>query len=267
MNKKMFIIAFVLIVLGTAAIIGLKIAPHFYKQEIKLPDEIASVQEFIVDNSMSVIRHDGIWSSRDDDFYPVDNDKVENLLAQLKQAVLSASECKEMPSGTADIVFKTIPDTALFSSYDENGGQYVEIMQEKNCMALSEKIDIPDQPYQWFMQPLFPFSDNDIEEIYGMDPSHFSFANLIFYQVTRSNDFEEWDSRKFKIITSGGIIIEMNIFARGHSYWMSVALNTTPMPTKGAAAYIKNNGFLFDGWYFELPQPEGSRLFDNAGLR
>lgn len=263
MNKKIFIIAFVLIILGSVAAVGLKKAPQFYKSEAKLPEEFAAVREFVVNDSMAIIRRNGIWCSRDDDCYPVDNNRVEKLLSHLQEAALNSLSCKEAPLGSADIIFKASSDMALFYPHDEEAVRQVDIVQGKSCFSLAGNFDIPDQPYQWFMQPLFKFSDNDIEEIYGTDPAEFSFSNLIFYQATRNNDFDDWDKRTIKIITSGGIIIEMTVFARGHSYWASVILKETPMPTAEAAAYIKNNGFLFDGWYFELPQPEGNRLFNN----
>lgn len=262
MNKKMVV---VLAALGGAAVIGLKTAPQFYRAELELPQEIDSAKEFIVGNSMTIVHHKGIWSSHDDDFYPVDNDKVENLLSQFKSAAINSSVCQEMPVGSADIVLKTASgsDVALFYAHGSEPIQRVEAVQNGRCFELEGTFNIPEQPYQWFRQPLFPFSDSDTEEIYGIDPSRFSFSELVFYQASRSNDFEEWDKRKIKVTTSGGVVIDMTVYAYGHSYWLSVSLKTSPMPSIKADNYIKNNGFLFDGWYFELPQPEGNRLFDN----
>ena len=92
-----------------------------------------------------------------------------------------------------------------------------------------------------------------------------AFSELFFYQAVHNNDFEDWDNKKIKIIMNNGIIAELTIYAQGHSYWMSVNLTTTALPSIEADEFVKNNGFLYEGWYFEIPQPEGSRLF-NYGL-
>ena len=89
----------------------------------------------------------------------------------------------------------------------------------------------------------------------------FSFDDLIFYQVTQKNDFEDWASKNIRIEMRNGIIIRLTVLTRNHSYWVNVALDTSVMPTVEAYEFVKNNGFLYDGWYFELPQPVGSRLF------
>lgn len=265
MNRKLYVISAVLVVFGAIAVIGMKTAPRFYGSELSLPEELASVTEIDVDNSMAIVRRNGVWSSRDDDFYPVDNEKVDTLLEWLRQASLTPSPCEEIPSGAAGVTLKTPSEIRLFYPDGENAAERLTVVFGGQCAVLSGRFDIPAQPYRWFMQPLFPFSDDDIEEIYGAEPGDFSFSGLVFYQVAHDGDFADWDKRKITVVTTGGIVLEMTLYARGHSYWASFAVKPTVMPTVEAAAYLKNNGFLYDGWYFELPQPEGSRLFDSDG--
>lgn len=263
MNKKIAVISFILLISAVAAIAGLKAVSRSYASKSELFEDLKNVTELNVGNSMTIVRHNGIWSSQDDDLYPVDNAKVENLLEQLRQAALTPSSCEDEPSGTPDIVLKSSAEIKLFYPDGENPAEQTVVVSDGRCVLLTGNFDIPAQPYQWFVQPLFPFSDDDIEEIYGAEPGYFSFSDLVFYQAAHEGDFTDWDQKKITVITTGGIIFEITLYARGHSYWASVVLKETPMPTVEAAAYIKNNGFLYDGWYFELPQPEGSRLFND----
>ena len=263
MNKKIAVISFILLISAVAAIAGLKAVSRSYASKSELFEDLKNVTELNVGNSMTIVRHNGVWSSQDDDLYPVDNAKVENLLEQLRQAALIPSSCEDEPSGTPDIVLKSSAEIKLFYPDGENPDEQTVVVSDGRCVLLTGNFDIPAQPYQWFVQPLFPFSDDDIEEIYGAEPGYFSFSDLVFYQAAHEGDFTDWDQKKITVITTGGIIFEITLYARGHSYWASVVLKETPMPTVEAAAYIKNNGFLYDGWYFELPQPEGSRLFND----
>lgn len=265
MNRKLAITTVFLVLLGGLSIAGLKIAPDFYDFGEKLSEKLETINSFTIDNSMQVVRKNGVWSSQEDDFYPVDNDVVELFFKEMKKASLKAEICEGKPDAEPGMVLHGKKDIDVF--YDENNEINTKIVltDHKKCYVLTGDFRIPAQPYQWFVQPLLPFSNQNIEEIYGADPAQFAFSELFFYQAVHNNDFEDWDNKKIKIIMNNGIIAELTIYAQGHSYWMSVNLTTTALPSIEADEFVKNNGFLYEGWYFEIPQPEGSRLF-NYGL-
>lgn len=264
MNKKLLYTTFGLVAVGAISVAGLFTVPKFYAGEQKLPEVLMKTTSFTVDNSMNIERKNGVWSSKDDDFYPVDNQVVDILMGALSQATLSAKTCAEEPSGEPKLVMHGKKDILLY--HDENDAENagVSVLYNDKCHWLAGDFSIPSQPYLWFTQPLLPFSNQDIDEIYGADPDNFAFSELFFYQAARSDDFFEWDSRKIKIVLQNGIVADLTIYNQGHSYWMSVNLGLTVMPTVEADEFVKNNGFLYEGWYFEIPQPEGSRLFDSG---
>jgi len=133
MNRKLYVISAVLVVFGAIAVIGMKTAPRFYGSELSLPEELASVTEIDVDNSMAIVRRNGVWSSRDDDFYPVDNEKVDTLLEWLRQASLTPSPCEEVPSGAAGVTLKTPAEIRLFYPDGENAAERLTVVFGGQC--------------------------------------------------------------------------------------------------------------------------------------
>ena len=265
MNKKLIKIMLVLIFVGIASFLAFFYVPKSYKPTLKLPEAILSANELFYNNSLSLSKKDGVWVSTADDDYPVDNDLVEVLLKELQQASLNAKEYNEDVWGNDEIIIKTSTSDEIKFYFDELSGQSQEILVVVNDdkYLLNGQFVIPSQPFEWFLQPLLPFENTDISEIYGVDPLKFSFSDIVFYQATKSNDFIEWDNREIKVITNDGIVMTFTIYAMGHSYWMGVDVATTVMPTIAADEFIKNNAFLYKDWFFELPQPIGSKLFNN----
>ena len=264
MNKKLMKIVLVLILVGISFFLAFFYVPKSYKHTLNLPEAILSANELFYNNSLNLRKNDGIWVSTADDNYPVDNDLVEVLLKELYQAAIKAKKYDEDVWGNDEIIIKTENDEVKLY-FDELSGQTQEILAVINDdkYLLNGQFVVPSQPFEWFLQPLLPFENEDISEIYGIDPSKFSFSDIVFYQATKSNDFIEWDNREIKVITNNGIVLTFTIYAMGHSYWMGVDVATTVMPTIAADEFIKNNNFLYKDWFFELPQPIGSKLFGN----
>ena len=263
MKKKFVLIIGVLTLIGILAATSSWFSPDFYRTSPQLTIRLAEVSEFTINESMTIVRKDGIWCSRDDDFYPVNNDVVDMFLADLRSSAEHTQRYKGDLDGKDTIVLRggEGPDIQLFFDAVDGQAEEIKALVGKNAYVLRGNFRMPSQPYQWFNQPLIPLSNSSIEEIYGADPDSFAFSELFFYQVTKQNDFAEWDSHEVKIVTVDGIVINMTIYAQARSYWASVDLQTSVMPTIEASDYVKTNGFLYDGWFFELPQPEGNRLF------
>ena len=263
MKRKFVIIIVVLSVIGAFTAAGLFFVPDFYSNSPQLAAKIADATEFTINDSMTISRKDGVWCSRDDDFYPVDNDVVDMVIAEIHRAAEQSRRRRGAVSGKDKIVLRTADNDEILLYFDAVDGETDEItaVYGRRAYTLRGEFIMPAQPYQWFNQPLIPLSNDNIEEIYGADPNSFAFSELFYYQVTKQNEFSEWDSHEVKIITNDGIVINLTVYAHGRSYWASVDMQTSVMPTIDAADYVKENGFLYDGWFFELPQPEGNRLF------
>ena len=247
MNKKLIKILLVLILMGILSFLAFLYVPKSYKNTLKLPEAILSANELFYNNSLSLSKKEGVWVSTADDNYPVDNDLVEVLLKELYQASINAKKYNEDVWGNDEITIKTPTNDEIKLYFDEISGQTQEILAviNDNKYLLNGQFAIPSQPFEWFLQPLLPFENENISEIYGIDPSKFSFSNIVFYQASKNNDFIEWDNKEIKVITNDGIVLTFTIYAMGHSYWMGVDITTTVMPTIAADEFIKNNNFLY----------------------
>ena len=263
MNKKLLVLSVFLSIAAVLSVVLLLQAPKFYSAELSLPPYIENVQKIIINRGMTIVYKNGVWCSYDDYFYPVDNQLVDSLLSDLQKAALYAEEYDGDVDGKDELVMVSSAGNKvkLFFDEDKNYTQKIVTVFRGKKLALKGDFIIPSQPYQWFMQPLLAFRNTDIEKISGVAKDVFSFDDLMFYQVTKTDDFETWEPREITVVLKNGLIVDLIIYAKGHSYWVSVKFDTTVMPTLDVEEYIKNNGSLYDGWFFELPQPVGSRLF------
>jgi len=258
MSKKVFFIfAFWIIVASMAVFL---LTPSIYSPNNPLPEQISRTTKIILDKENSIEKINGVWSSLENDFYPVNNELVENILAKLRQASIYASKTHFSNSDALKIVLEDITKQKL-ELFILPGKKDITALYNKKYYSFSGEINIPSQPYQWFNQPLFAIPDSSIISVKGIDKDKFSFAKLTFLQATKENYFDDWQQKEISIKTEDGITLSITIYTQNHSYWISAKLGTTIMPTIEAKDHINNNQFLYDGWFFEIPQPIGNELF------
>ncbi len=260
MNKKVFfILAFWIIVASLSVFL---FTPSLYSPDNPLPEQISRTDKIILDSENSIVKSNGIWSSPENDFYPVNNELVENILSQLKQASVYAAKRSANTKDNLKIVLEdsTHQTLELFIRPEK---EEITALYNKKYYTFAGKINIPLQPYQWFSQPLLPFSDSIIQSIDGVSKDKFSFDKLTFLQATKENYFTDWEQKQISIRTTDGIKFYITLYTQNRSYWMSVKMNTTIMPTKQTKEFINNNDFLYDGWFFEISQPVGNELFSD----
>ena len=260
MRKNIFYILAFWIIMASLAVFLL--TPNVYSPNNPLPEQISRTTKIILDKENSIEKINGIWSSVENDLYPVDNELVENLLTNLRQASVHASKSRLSPSDRLKITLEDTTQQAVELFISPQKSNIIALYNQK-YYSFSGEIKIPSQPYQWFAQPLLPIPDNLITSIKGVDKDKFSFAKLTFLQATKENDFGDWPQKEISIKTEDGITIVLTIYTKNHSYWLSARLGTTIMPTIEAKKHLNDNQFLYNGWYFELPQPIGNELFSD----
>ena len=263
MNKKIIIFAFVLLALSLG---GFYFSPRFYQSYPPLAVQIPTAESIDLNSDITFVRHNGVWCSRDDDFYPANNRIIDNLLQSLQDSALHAQLSKDKTATDNRLILHTSDGNDVEINFDAPNQitDKIFVTYHNQKYLLTGNFDIPAQPYQWFKQPLINLPDEDIEKISGIDIADFSFSKLVFYQATRQNEFENWDHHNIKVTTSDGIVVDLTIYTQGHSYWAAIDLQTSPLPTTKASQYVRSNRFLYQDWFFELPQPEGSLLFGSA---
>lgn len=164
--------------------------------------------------------------------------------------------------------------------------------ENKICQT-ETKFDFPQKFYSWLQQPLMQLLESDVREIKIiadngkerlisrtaeflplLDTDSSRSVNLQnFFDVTGFLSFTDvLSARNFSEDTAltgtiditlfSGLVYKMQLFRRNDSFWLKVNLSSTALPTAGIGDYIKDNAFLYDGWYFRLSTSKGKVLSD-----
>ena len=260
MNKKL--LSFLCVSLISAFVI-FALMPDFYTPDNILPQKIMETNRIVVDDEMVMEKVDGIWSSSENEFYPLDNEAVIGMLENFEKASIYAKKVSSINKGNYKLVLENDTNKKIELYFHKQGTKIegANLLFDDKKFYFPITMEIPAQPYQWFSQPLFPFEDNIITKISGVEKDRFSFSDLTFLQATRQDDFSDWDNKKIDITLDNGIVLNIILYTNNGSYWLSVKMKTTIMPTIAAKEYINDNKELYDGWFFEIPQPVGNKLF------
>lgn len=147
----------------------------------------------------------------------------------------------------------------------------------------------PKKLFSWMEQPLLALEENEVTSItlnnqtLSRDeiflPFHFIgtemtvnpdgllklFSYLPALDAISSQNFNQEafsHQKNIKITTFDGLIVSMELYENKDDIWIKISLSTTTLPTTKTNDYIKNNRFLYDGWYFKINPVIGKTLFN-----
>jgi len=202
--------------------------------------------------SLRLHRKNGLWYVGE---YYADPAKVEDFLSDLKQTVYlhklaTLPHCQlplKLYAAAENILDVCLPDSDM-----------AEVVIGKEGYAVSRDLRRSQQSSDWILQSLIPLADFRIED---GNLQELDFAKLDFTLATKEIALEKMVAKKLHLVTAEGLVIDGVLYQDGQTYWLQIKLDVTIMPQKRVAEFAKNNGFLYEGWYFKLPPAEGSRLF------
>ena len=174
---------------------------------------------------------------------------------------------------------------------DTTNGLYhfAQISSEQNIFLISGKLKFPKQIYSWLKQPILSFSPQEISSLRIKDTTaarknpllDFTIKGttkttniksylgaLIYvpaYDVRRAADFDEKDwpqQNHLQLTTFDGLVTDISIFGNNNEYWAALKISATRLPKASTNDYIKDNAFLYDGWYFKLDKTIGETLLN-----
>ncbi len=152
------------------------------------------------------------------------------------------------------------------------------------------RYDLPQEPSAWLMQPILNYPPEITEKIFIQDAAsqqsasrqtrYLPFVNheknivkpdvllekldfLIAGDVLSAQNFDENlypKRRTIRLTTFSGLITTINLFHDDQDFWIYIKLSTTNLPTAAVNAYIKDNSFLYDGWFFKISAAAGRTL-------
>ena len=72
--------------------------------------------------------------------------------------------------------------------------------------------------------------------------------------------------KQFEIETFYGLKFILNLYIDGNNIgWINIKLSKTPLPIASVNDYIRDNSFLYDGWFFAL-YPSHTKILENFNL-
>ena len=129
---------------------------------------------------------------------------------------------------------------------------------------ISENLLLPSDLSAYYLQPLLPLQNHQIEQVVGFTGDQADLTAL-HYQAARhalpESDDIAYDYRSFAVVTTDGLKLICGVYKHRDQYWMTVQLKTTIMPTAEAASYAKEKQLPLRRLVFLLAGADGSRLY------
>ncbi len=160
----------------------------------------------------------------------------------------------------------------------------------KDIWLIDGDFNLPIMAKYWLLRPVFSMPANQVESItigesYAQreDKSSYFKNNLeqninveallnvlngiVAVDAKKKQDFEDegfdkLQSKVIDVITVYGLEAVCNLYYDDKNVWLNINLTTTPLPMSAVNDYIRDNRFLYDGWYFEISPEQGHVLRD-----
>lgn len=168
-------------------------------------------------------------------------------------------------------------------------------IDKNEIWLIDADFNLAPEVYSWLMQPILDYpteiiekviiNNGDNNDIVMRPEAELPFLNpalkqinpnallerfnfLITEEVKSAQNFDEKlfpEYRTITFVTFSGLITKIHLFHNNNDYWIKISLSTTNLPTAAVNAYIRDNTFLYDGWYFKIPASAG-RVMANYNL-
>ena len=187
-----------------------------------------------------------------------------------------------------------LDEVLIGKSTPDNLYVFVRRKDDNHIWLVNNDFTIPQKFYSWFQQPLLNYAPQQIKSfemendgrkikfnritphdaytdgdgrketltIFSDLFSYLTFRNVVPQQLFNPDEFPQ--KRNLRVTLFNGLVTDMEIYADANqkAFWTAIKISSTRLPTRGVNDYIKNNGFFYDGWYFELPPETGYILFN-----
>ncbi len=268
MKKAVIWISGALAAVGLAFIAAVKTMPYFAPLPYGSGDLLFAGAEDATRLTVTVNgrriklkKQEGSWFV--DDYYAC-NRLIEDFLQKLGRAVLLS--CSNVAAQPENEVRLKVHDSVSFdfeTAPAPDPAQSIVRLEGKEYL-ISENLLLPSDLSAYYLQPLLPLQNHQIEQVAGLADDQVDLSGLRYREVRRAlpeGDKAAYDYRSFAVVTADGLKLICGVYKHRDRYWMTVQLKTTIMPTAEADRYAKENSFRYDGWYFLLADADGSRLY------
>lgn len=182
----------------------------------------------------------------------------------------------------------------IFGSHSsDKEATFLKRPTEDAIYTVNKYINFPETLSSWLQQPLVSIEERNIQQ-FSLNQIQYSrkdksqafttsspnklsavkitqilqkFKYLSYEEVVSAQNFDDtlYPHRAEIVLTDfSGLVRHLEILTDNSTYWLRQTFSTTPLPTRETNDYIKNNSFLYDGWYFKVSPQEGKRLYTYA---
>lgn len=183
-------------------------------------------------------------------------------------------------------------DEVIVGLPDENQMYFfARTVQSNEIWLINGAFNLPILPQYWLLRPVLSISSKTVEKVeigdvivqreieggrfynsqklpVSIEPLLNVLGGVKVVDALSTEQFKqkELDTllvRNIKLVTFYGLEFSCNIYSGDEvGIWLNVKLSTTPLPMTGVNDYIKDNSFLYEGWYFEITPEQGHILRD-----
>lgn len=216
-----------------------------------------------------------------------------NLISELSLLTSGDENSQASSLSIKDSKGRVVEHILLGASTPDKEATFAMRPTDKSIYTINQYIHFPQELISWVQQPITAIEENNIQQLrlnnnqykrkdkgypfqtlQGKDLTPSDFAQILqifqyfpFEKVISAQNFDDTlypNRTDIKLTEFNGLIRNIEILTDNNVYWLKQTFSTTPLPTRRTNDYIKNNSFLYDGWYFQISPIEGRRLFTYA---
>ena len=248
--------------LKTATWIMPYFAPSRYGEGSLLFTDIDRLSSIVIkkgNEKIKLRKQEGSWICNG---YYAKNAVIDAFLQELGQAEIKAVIDKRLEA-ESDIELKDGQNAFFYFGLNSTEDGKSVVVADNKSYVLDRNIALPSDVREFFVQPLLPLSNMDIEQYVGIEAQIDDLVGIEYTGAVKQipSSMVNHDYKSFVLISNDGVKFVCGLYKYGENYLMTLSLKTTIMPTVEADAFVKQNGFRYEGWYFKILPSDGNRLW------
>lgn len=272
-----FILAFCGLIAYKYSTRKIMLGSYVFSNVIPKMDKVSSISIDKGDKEINLSLEDGLWRVQEASGYYANYVLLNSLFTDVYNSQYSSliedpnDELFSHPISLTFIDNKKVVDSVILGKKDDKH-LYTFAKRGNDTFLITGKFVLPLDIMSWIQTPAFRFDEEDIMlinvetstgemkevKINDAPMALKDYLGFVYFKnAIADNEFVldgAGEARKFIVTSFEGLEVEFSILPKGDAFWGKISLRTTKMPTTIISDYVKQNAFLYDGWYFELPQ-------------
>ncbi|MDD4557130.1 MAG: hypothetical protein PHE89_07415 [Alphaproteobacteria bacterium] len=260
-----------------------EVGNYLFSDVLEDMETLGRIEVKVDGNQYDLVLEEDLWRLQNSNHYYANYFVLNNLFTDIynSQIFSKIEEPQEnMFEDVVKVVFynkkgKKIEKVSVGKRY--NNDVYSFVKKGDEVFVASGVFSFPKEKISWIQQPSFSLNKSNIgfislEEEGKTKDIAFKELPLMAREYLSFTYFEEvlpekaFDSSKFPqqkkltVESKDGLLVVYDIFI-GEEYWVKLSVGTNKLPTAQVAEYVKENAFLYKGWYFKMPQEFAPYMF------